>query len=73
MTARRLTDADVDAIADAVAARLGRAPFTRRVREPGRARLPAAEAARRAAVGAGEIDEVTRARVKRAMRKAGVR
>ncbi len=46
---------------------------SRRARAPGRARLPAAEAARRAAASAGEVDEVTRARVARAMGRSGAK
>ena len=78
MTARTLTDADVEAIADAVADAVdrrlrARAPAARRVKAAGRARLPAAEAAKRAAAISGEVDEVTRERVRRAMGRSGVR
>ena len=71
-TARSLTDADVEAIADAVALRMRqheRAP--RRATPSARARISPAVAAARAEAASGPIDDVTRARVLRAMRRAG--
>lgn len=65
--------AQVDEIAAAVVAgmrpHLAKDPARRR--GAGQLRLPAAEAARRSAVIGAPIDDATRARVQRAMRRAG--